>query len=141
MFDTFSGLDQRDIKKEHQDIQQYMRTRGNLFLRHGNENISLMRCPNKHNVIIKKGFVPDVFQEIEDKKFCFVNLDMDLYAPTKAALNFFSDKIVKGGGILCHDYYNLTFPGIKDAVEEFALKSSFLKIPVGDNCMAFIALD
>ena len=48
-----------------------------------------------------------------------VNLDVDLYSPTKAGLEYFYPLLTNGGVIIIHDY-NYKWPGIKKAVDEFA---------------------
>ena len=50
--------------------------------------------------------------------FCLVNLDADLYNPTKAGLEYFYPRLSPGGVIIIHDY-NYKWPGIKKAVDEF----------------------
>jgi len=47
-----------------------------------------------------------------------VNIDADLYVPTKAGLEFFYPRLNKGGAIFIHDY-NDKWPGVMKAVEEF----------------------
>lgn len=51
--------------------------------------------------------------------FSLVNLDADLYLPTKAALEYFYPRLSPGGIIIIHDY-NFKWPGIKKAADEFA---------------------
>ena len=38
---------------------------------------------------IFSGWIPEKFHRIEDKKFQFVHLDVDLYEPTRDSLYFF----------------------------------------------------
>jgi O-methyltransferase len=47
-----------------------------------------------------------------------VNLDADLYNPTKKGLEYFYPRLSPGGVIIVHDY-NFKWPGIKKAVDEF----------------------
>lgn len=133
LFDTFSGFDQRDVKIDTKPAKEAI-TNG-MFDRFNmtSEDIVKLRCMHRNNLIICKGYVPDTFEGV-DTKFCFVNLDMDLYAPQLAALKFFSDKMVKGGVILVHDYYNSTFTGTTKAVDEFcSTKDNIIKYPIGDG--------
>lgn len=117
LFDTFSGFDKRDVeidtKQAKEAIEEGLFDRFNVT----SEDIVRMRCMHRDNLIFRKGYVPETFSDI-DSRFCFVNLDMDLYAPQLAALRFFSEKMVKGGVILVHDYYNKTFTGTAKAVDE-----------------------
>ena len=68
---------------------------------------------------IYNGWIPDRFKEVENKKFQFVHLDVDLYEPTRDSLNFFYPKLVQGGVIVCDDYNFSTFPGAKKAWDNF----------------------
>lgn len=90
-----------------------------------------MKNPGK--VIIKKGYFPNSAADIKEQ-FCFVNLDMDLYQPTKSGLEWFKNNMVAGGVILVHDYYSETFHGPRLAVNEFMKENSKLMLfPIGDG--------
>ena len=78
----------------------------------------MKRMPFQQNVKVVKGWIPESFTGIDDK-FCFVNLDLDLYQPMLENLKFFWDKMVQGGVILCYDYYNPELPGVKQAIDDF----------------------
>lgn len=59
---------------------------------------------------------------------------MDLYVPTKAALEIFKPLMVRGGVMLVHDYFGNQYPGIKKTVKEFMMKHPGLrKMPIGDT--------
>lgn len=130
LFDTFSSFDDRDLEQEIGDYSWVPRTR--KFLATSNSDMVYLKMPFKNNVIIKKGYVPETLVGLEHEKFCFINLDMDLYAPTLAALRFFADKMVTGGIILIHDYFAPLITGVKRAVLEFESEYNIVKIPIGD---------
>ena len=69
------------------------------------------------NVFIYKGEFPYISEVCVIKCFSFVHLDLDIYKSTKEALDFFYDKVQKGGIILTHDYPNSR--GVKKAFDEF----------------------
>ena len=52
-----------------------------------------------------------------DQKICLLNLDVDIYEPSKAILENFYNKITVGGILILDDY--LTFPGETKAIEDF----------------------
>jgi len=146
LFDTFEFFDERDLKMEEQQLSDTIRTL-NKTCTACDTKLVLFKMTHKSNVIINKGFVPDTFVNVPlDEKFCFVNLDMDLYAPTLAGLRFFADKMVDGGVILVHDCYcrdvnyELLYKGIKKAIDEFAKEQDFIRLPVGDACSCAIIL-
>jgi len=68
---------------------------------------------------IFKGWIPEKFKNIENRKFKFVHLDVDLYEPTLESLKFFYPRLEKGGVIVCDDYNLSAFPGAKLAWDEF----------------------
>jgi O-methyltransferase len=63
-------------------------------------------------------------------RLALVNLDADLYNPTKAGLEYFYPLLSPGGVIIIHDY-NYKWPGIKKAVDEFAsaIPESLVMVP------------
>jgi len=65
------------------------------------------------------GWIPDRFGDVEDRRFCFAHIDVDLYGPTKASLEFFYPRMVPGGIVLCDDYGFATCPGATQAMDEF----------------------
>ena len=81
-----------------------------------------------------KGWIPERFSEVADKTYAFVNIDVDLYTPTKDSLEFFFPRLSSGGIIVCDDYNMSQFPGAKEAVDEFVQASSvdyFYEVPMG----------
>ena len=89
-------------------------------------------------IIIKKGYFPESTVGVDDK-FCFVNLDFDLYSPTISGLEFFGSRMVSGGCILVHDYFSTQFTGVKKAVEEYLKINQILKlVPIGDGISILI---
>jgi len=62
--------------------------------------------------------------------FALVNIDVDLYNPTKAGLEYFYPLLSPGGVIIVHDY-NHKWPGIKKAADEFAatIPESLVTVP------------
>jgi len=74
------------------------------------------------NVILNKGWIPDVFKDYPDDNYSFVHLDVDLYEPTYTALDYFFVRLNKGGVIVYDDYSYSVFPGAKQAVDHY-LKS------------------
>lgn len=67
-----------------------------------------------------KGFFPDtITNDHRSRKYAIVSLDCDLYAPTKAGLEFFYDRMPKGGLFMLHDYSSLHWDGSKKAIDEF----------------------
>ena len=58
-----------------------------------------------------KGWIPDVLDKLPETKWSYVHIDVDLYEPTMACLNYFYSRLVKGGVILNDDFGSPLFPG------------------------------
>jgi len=134
LFDTFTGFDKRDIEKEKllessnpnvESIVDWANT--------ANADISMIRCLYQENVVIKQGYVPETFIGLEEEKFCFVSLDMDLYEPMLASLRFFAPRMSQGGVILVHEYYCNNFTSVKTVVEDFSKEYGITTVPIGDK--------
>jgi O-methyltransferase len=127
LFDTFSGFDFRDLES---DMNHSMRDNNQLHFAETTVDMVLSKLLYPEKAIIKVGYFPESAAEVYTN-FVFVNLDFDLYAPTKAGLEFFFPKMVIGGIILVHDYYNSNYDA-KRAVDEFCSANGLLPIPIGD---------
>lgn len=128
LFDTFEGFVEVDYEYEYEKslIQAE-------HLRKTNEEYVYNRMPNKNMICIRKGYFPETAEGISDK-FCFVNLDMDLYKPILEGLRFFFPKMVKGGILLIHDYFSDVYPNVRKAVDDFEKEHGrLLRFPIGDD--------
>ena len=106
LFDTFEGLP--EISK----IDSKFKTK--MF---GSNYQKVKEKLSKYqNVFIYKGLFPETGRSIQDRKFAFVHLDVDIYQSTKDCLDFFYDKMSKNGILISHDY---NAQGVKKAFEEF----------------------
>jgi O-methyltransferase len=115
LFDTFSGFPASDLDGESGEAATY--TTDNFA--DANSSSLYKKFDNQEKLHIHKGYFPDTTRELEEIEFSLVNLDADLYKPTKSALEFFYPRLSPGGVIFIHDY-NYKWPGIIKAVDEFA---------------------
>lgn len=60
---------------------------------------------------ILKGWIPDVFSKLPETDWSFVHIDVDLYEPTKACLEYFLPRLAPGGVIVNDDFGSPLFPG------------------------------
>ena len=84
-------------------------------------------------VRVHKGWIPDTFPAVAERTFCFVHVDVDLYAPTREALAFFYQRLVPGGVLLLDDYGFRTCPGVRRATDEFVCdkEEALVHVPTG----------
>jgi len=112
LFDTFAGFDRRDLIGDDKDKNEGFQDTSIDFVREavGRDEVTTY----------VKGYFPDsITPEIADRSFALVHLDCDLYAPMKAALEFFYPRMAKGGMLILHDYSSGCWPGGTRAIDEF----------------------
>ena len=85
-------------------------------------------------VHLYKGWIPDRFDEVSERAFGFVFIDVDMYEPIMDSLEFFYPRLIEGGIIFLDDYNYAGFPGAKRAVDDFLSRhtpSAFVTMPFG----------
>lgn len=140
LFDTFEGFSDKDIARDSNSFSAFKNGKftTNPFKVDTPDSIIEVvkgRMCYPDNLKIHKGYFPECAGIIEDR-FCFVNLDMDLYQPQLEGLRYFWNKMELGGVILLHDYYHPELPGVRMAVVDFEkeLGEMLFKFPIGDGC-------
>ena len=68
---------------------------------------------------ILPGWIPERFAEVENQRFAFVHIDVDLYQPTRDSIEFFYPRLNPGGILLLDDYGFRSCPGATAAADEF----------------------
>jgi Macrocin-O-methyltransferase (TylF) len=127
LFDTFEGFNTADLKGV--DAKK--------TIAFNNTSIQLVKNnmgKNDSACEYVKGFFPDTLTQIHhDRQYAIVSLDCDLYAPTKAALFFFYDKMPVGAIFFLHDYSSLHWEGSKLAIDEFCKEKNEYVILMPDK--------
>ncbi len=137
LFDTFAGFDFNDLENERTNKGYVFDDRKfdeNTF-RQTSVDLVMKKMKYPKQVDIRRGVFPDTAQGLEDK-FCFVNMDMDLYQPMLAGLEYFYERMETGGCLLLHDYFHSGLGGVRSAVEEYEKIHGIMlaKTPIGDGC-------
>jgi O-methyltransferase len=73
-------------------------------------------CPN---IRLYKGWIPERFSEVQDKRFAFVHIDVQQDQPTLDSLSFFYPRLNKGGIIAFDDYGFTKCTGARAAIDDF----------------------
>ena len=84
-------------------------------------------------VEICAGWIPPVLEQLPARTWSFVHLDVTLYEPTLAALEYFYPRLAEGGVILCDDYGSIFCPGSKSAWDSFCTRYSVSFITLGNR--------
>jgi O-methyltransferase len=96
LFDTFNGFPSCDLENaKPADAVRFRET-----------SVAAVksRLGNTDNVAFHVGRFPDTAAGLEHEMFSLVLLDLDIYEPTLAALDFFYPRVSRGGYCFIHDY-------------------------------------
>jgi O-methyltransferase len=93
LFDTFEGFPQKDL--EAGPDHRFVNTSQAAVAKYigGNENI-----------IFRVGYFPETAVGLEDEKFAFVMLDVDILKASLDVFEFFYPRMVRGGYFFMHDF-------------------------------------
>lgn len=95
LFDTFEGFPVPDREPENANDSRFQDTSEELVRR---------ALGGSDRVIIRKGRFPETAAGLENERFAFVLLDLDVFAPTQAGLEFFYPRLAPGAYVFVHDY-------------------------------------
>lgn len=131
LFDSFEGLSDPTPGKDTLDSAIDSRTGERLF--HNPSPESVRERFAGMDVEILAGWIPTRFGEVEDRAFCLVHIDVDLYEPTRDSLEFFYDRLTPYGMLICDDYGSGNYPGARKAMDEFfaSRPESIVELPQG----------
>lgn len=96
LFDTFEGFPDQDLPPGAVDTR----------FRDTSQEAVRARVGHSPKVQLHPGYVPDTLSAVEGETFSFVLLDLDLYDPTMASLEFFYPRLSPGAYLVMHDYNN-----------------------------------
>jgi hypothetical protein len=77
------------------------------------------------------GWIPQAFDALPARDWAFVHLDVTLYEPTLAALEYFYPRLTRGGVIVCDG--SIFCPGAQKAWDEFCDKRALPFIVLGNR--------
>jgi hypothetical protein len=87
-------------------------------------------------VTICAGWVPSVLHTLPERGWGFVRLDLTLYEPTLAALEYFYPRLNAGGAMLCDG--SIFCPGAERAWEEFCTRRDLPYVLLGHRQYALL---
>ena len=88
-----------------------------------------------NNVSFHKGYCPDSVRGVlDDRRFCLVHLDVDVYESTKDCLEYFFPRLIAGGVLISHDFSILS--AVRQAFTEFTadIPENVIELPT-TQCM------
>lgn len=117
IFDSFEGLsiiDEIDTPTDRLQNNKAVQKQFACSLEKVSDNLKSFDFINYH-----KGWIPEKFNDLGNKKYSFVHIDVDLYRPIKDCCEFFWPRLCQNGVMVFDDYGCTQFPGAKIAVDEF----------------------
>lgn len=136
LLDTFEGFNAQDCDTESQKGLSKASTSD-----FSKTSIAIVKekMPHLEKCHFIQGHFPKTSNQIpKNEKFCFVNIDVDLYQPILEGLKYFYPKLIRGGGILVHDYFHPYYTGVKLAVDEYCAALGLTPLPIGDSFSIFL---
>jgi hypothetical protein len=82
-------------------------------------------------VSLVQGWVPQVLATLPEQPWAFVHLDVDLYEPTRGALEYFWPRLCFGAVVVTDDYGSAAYPGCRKAWDEFCDKHRIPFVQLG----------
>jgi O-methyltransferase len=123
LFDTFKGFPEADLPPGAKDAR----------FRDTSVEAVWRRVGFSPQVSLHPGHVPEVLEDVAQDRFAFVLIDLDLYEPTRASLEFFYGRLSPGGYLVVHDYNNPESDwACKRALDEFLTGKPERLIEIGD---------
>ncbi|MGI9395703.1 MAG: TylF/MycF/NovP-related O-methyltransferase [Boseongicola sp.] len=132
IFDSFEGLSDADPEKDP-GVNSFKSGGDIRKFKIRNLDAVFERFSHYPNIHVHQGWIPERFNEVADKEFALVHVDVDLYQPTFDTLQFFWERLNPGGMVICDDYGSEGYPGAKSAFDEFFEKTSEkpVELPAG----------
>lgn len=122
LFDTFAGFPEADLDRA-----------GDRRFRDTSVETVSRRIGDLTNVELRVGYFPDTAAGLEPRTFSLVVLDLDLYKPTVAGLEFFYPRMAPGGYVILDDYNNSESGwAVSRAVMEFMVDKPERPIQIPD---------
>lgn len=134
LFDSFQGLSEvAEVDRAAQGLRSWKA--GDIAVP---EEAARRQLGAFGNCEFHVGWIPERFEDVAERRFAFVHIDVDLHRPTLDSLEFFWPRLAPGGLLVCDDYGFASCPGATRAFDDFfaARDEAVLPIPSG-QCLVW----
>ena len=114
VFDSFEGLSEPSPEDAVAGRTKWTKGKLAVSQEQTQKNLSMFS-----NISYYKGWIPDRYPEVADRRFALVHIDVDLFEPTRDSLEFFYERTVPGGVIVSDDYGVTSCVGARKAIDTF----------------------
>lgn len=116
LFDSFDGMAVVSAQKDRHNIADFKDT----SLGHVQKVVCGSEGDDPKSIaVFRKGWIPQTFEGLEDRRFCFAHIDLDLYDSILDSLAFIYPRLSSRGIIIFDDYGFASCPGARKAIDEF----------------------
>jgi hypothetical protein len=137
LIDTFAGpvleqLSSEEVSNGRRDLMRAALQSGGYVTDMDRIRRNFSEWPN---ALVTPGRVPDVLPSLGIERVAFLHLDMNCAYPEQAALEFFWDRLARGGAILFDDYTYTGYEAQTKAIDAVARKAgaNLLSLPTGQG--------
>ncbi|MCE9550566.1 MAG: class I SAM-dependent methyltransferase [Betaproteobacteria bacterium] len=90
---------------------------------------------DKHGVVLVKGFVPEILQQIDSELISYLHIDMNAAHPEVEALKYFWPKLSQGAVVVLDDYGFKGRHAQKNAIDALCIQlgTTVLPLPTGQG--------
>jgi O-methyltransferase len=110
LFDTFAGMPETHAAKDYHQAGDFADT---------SLQGVMARVGDAPHIKYHQGFLPATFAGLEDERFSFVHIDLDIYQSVLDAVEFAYPRMTPGGFIVFDDYGFASCPGAREAVDSY----------------------
>jgi len=114
-FDSFQGLSEM-VEQDKDASGNFQLKRGN-FVSDKDKTIKYLSIFGDR-VKVYDGWIADTLDNVSDRKFSLVYIDLDIYEPTKMAIDFFWSRMVTDSYMVFDDYKWGSTIGVTRAVDQ-----------------------
>jgi O-methyltransferase len=115
LFDSFSGMKSVNPSQDLHEVGHFADT----SLEQVQQRVQWFKGAEFH-----PGWIPDTFSGLEQSRFAFAHIDVDLYQSVLDCCEFLYPRVNPGGFIVFDDYGVPSCPGARRAVDAFFRKRS-----------------
>ncbi|MFO0735181.1 MAG: TylF/MycF/NovP-related O-methyltransferase [Labilithrix sp.] len=108
LFDTFEGMPETDVKND-------LHTAGDF----ADTSLESVRKFVGNSAEYHQGFFPATAAGLEDTRFSFAHVDVDIHQSVADCCSFFYPRMTPGGVMVFDDYGWTSCPGAKRAVDDY----------------------
>ena len=138
IYDTFTGFVSRySSADDFPGAPQYLEEIDREYRAADIEGYVRKRFRDKDYVVVTKGVVPDVLNEIAPQRIAFLHLDLNSPRAEAAALEFLLDRVTLGGIVVFDDYGWKHFQNHKESIDRWVTVRGqvILELPTGQGLM------